>query len=78
MGNQVISDREIEDLFLGFTGREDPFRWIQSDLATADSSSRPTHIELEGVRTVMAGKNRRIEGRHGGPVGRAVANQDGD
>ena len=78
MRNEVIADREIEDLFLGFTGGKDPFRWIKAGLPTADASVRPTYIELEGARTIIFWKNRRIKGRNGGPVDRAVANQNGN
>jgi hypothetical protein len=42
---EIITYREVKDLCLGFTGGKDPFRWIQSDLATADPScSRPGRL----------------------------------
>ena len=79
MGNEVIADREIEDPFLGFTGRKDPFRWVKSEVPIADSSGRPTYIDSERARTrtIVFGKNRRIVGRNRIPVRRPVTNDDG-
>ena len=77
MRNEIIADREIEDLLFGFTGRKDPLRWVKSDLRIADPSGRPTYIDLEGARTIILGQNRGKIRWNCSPMRRPVTNHDG-